>query len=142
MVTIKLDAVLGVRRGLGRTPHGKRSDMIIGAHLIHYSKDAAADRDFIRDVLKAPHVDMGHGWLMFGLPPSDLAIHDEEAGMEQKFLLMCEDMGVFLEAMRNAGRACTPLEQKSWGLLTTLTLPSGAEIGVYQPNHPRVGESS
>lgn len=111
--------------------------MIIGAHAVIYSKDAEADRAFLRDVLGLSHVDAGHGWLIFGLPPSEVAVHPGAEGDTQDFYLMVEDIAVFVAAMEAAGRACTAPSDQRWGVLTSLTLPSGATIGVYQPRHPR-----
>ncbi|HOY78855.1 MAG TPA: hypothetical protein PLN33_13660 [Hyphomonadaceae bacterium] len=110
---------------------------VIGAHSILYSKDAEADRAFLRDVLAFPHVDVGHGWLIFGLPPSELAIHPGEQGDSQEFYFMVDDVKAFITEMESKGRACTPVSEQRWGSLTTLTLPSGATVGVYQPKHPR-----
>jgi len=101
--------------------------MIVGAHVIINSKDQAADRAFLRDVLKLPHVDVGGGWLIFGLPPSEVAIHPT----------MCKDVGTFVEAMRGHSIACTPVREERWGLLTQLTLPGGGKLGVYEPRHAR-----
>jgi len=111
--------------------------MIIGAHSIIYSKDAEADRAFLRDVLKLTHVDAGHGWLIFGLPPSEIAIHPGAEGETHEFYLMCDDLAGFIAQMQAAGRDCAPPSEQRWGVLTALTLPSGAKIGVYQPRHPR-----
>lgn len=111
--------------------------MIIGAHSIIYSTDAEADRAFLKDVLKLTHVDVGHGWLIFGLPPAELAIHPGEAGTAQEFYLMCDDIAAFIDRMKAVGRDCTAPSDQRWGLLSSLTLPSGAKVGVYQPKHPR-----
>jgi len=110
---------------------------IIGAHSILYSKDAEADRAFLRDILGFPHVDVGHGWLIFGLPPSEIAIHPGEEGDTQEFYFMVDDVKAFIAAMEGKGRSCSPVSEQRWGSLTTLTLPSGAKVGVYQPKHPR-----
>ena len=111
--------------------------MIVGAHSILYSKDADADRTFLRDVLKLPHVDVGHGWLIFGLPPAEVAIHPGDEGTHQEFYLMCDDVVAFVAGMRRAGQDCTPPSEHPWGILTTLTLPSGAKLSVYEPKHAR-----
>lgn len=110
---------------------------IIGAHSILYSKDAEADRAFLRDILGFPHVDVGHGWLIFGLPPSEIAIHPGEPGDAQELYFMVDDVKAFIAEMEGKGRACSPVSEQRWGSLTTLTLPSGAKVGVYQPKHPR-----
>lgn len=110
---------------------------VIGAHSILYSKDAEADRAFLRDILKFPNVDVGHGWLIFGLPPSEIAIHPGEQGDTQEFYFMVDDLAAFIEGMDRLGRPCTPVSDQRWGSLTTLELPSGAKVGVYQPKHAR-----
>ncbi|MEQ1929607.1 MAG: extradiol dioxygenase [Parvularculaceae bacterium] len=110
--------------------------MIIGAHAIIYSKDAAKDRAFFRDVLDFPNVDVGGGWLIFGLPPSEAAFHPGFTG-KHEFYLMCEDVEAFAAAMAAAGVRCSPRKNLGWGVLTELTLPSGGRLGVYQPRHER-----
>jgi hypothetical protein len=70
--------------------------MITGAHSIIYSKNAEADRAFLRDVLKLTHVDVGHGWLIFGLPPAEVAVHPGEANDIHEFYLMCDDLNGFI----------------------------------------------
>src|SRR5262249_13203311 len=109
--------------------------MITGAHSIIYSQDAEADRAFLRDVLNFPHVDVGHGWLIFQLPPGELAVHPADKGNTQALYLMCDDIEAFVGRMAQAGRVCGPVQMLSWGAVTMLTLPSGAQLGVYQPRH-------
>ena len=110
---------------------------VIGGHSILYSKDAEADRAFLKDVLKFPNVDVGGGWLIFGLPPSEVAVHPGEEGDTQEFYLMVDDAKAFVEEMKALKRECSALEDLRWGIRTTLTLPSGAKLGVYQPKHAR-----
>lgn len=111
--------------------------MIHGAHVILYSQDAEADRAFLRDVLELPHVDVGHGWLIFGLPPAEVAVHPAERSGEHELYLLCEDAEAFAAQMKEKGIPCTPVEDQGWGRLTTITLPGGGEIGVYEPRHER-----
>jgi hypothetical protein len=111
--------------------------MIIGAHSILYSRNAEADRAFLRDVLKLPHVDVGEGWLIFGLPPAEIAMHPADEGDTQALYLMCADIEAFAAAMARESLACTPRQNLGWGVLTELTLPSGAKVGVYEPRHAR-----
>lgn len=110
---------------------------IIGAHSIIYSKNAEVDRAFLRDVLNFSNVDVGHGWLIFGLPPSQLAVHPGEEGISQEFYLMVDDVKAFIAEMQVQGRECSAVSEQRWGSLTHLTLPSGSKIGVYQPKHDR-----
>jgi len=110
--------------------------MIIGAHVIVASTEAEKDRAFLRDVLALSHVDAGHGWLIFGLPPSEVAIHpSDEAGHE--LYLMCNDVEAFVTSMSQNGLECSDVEDEGWGLVTQLTLPGGSKLGVYEPRHPR-----
>jgi hypothetical protein len=111
--------------------------MINGAHSILYSTDADADRAFLRDVLKLPNVDVGDGWLIFGLPPAEVAVHPTDVGAKHELYFMCDDVEVFITEMKKHGLACSDVDDQGWGLLTNLTLPGGGTIGVYQPRHAR-----
>jgi hypothetical protein len=109
--------------------------MIHGAHVILYSKDAEADRAFFRDVLKYPFADAGHGWLIFALPPAELAIHPSSTNDVHELYLMCDDVHALIAEMQAHGVACEPVSQQSWGSLTKITLPGGGKVGIYQPRH-------
>jgi hypothetical protein len=111
--------------------------MITGAHVILYSRDADRDRDFIRDVLKFQHIDAGHGWLIFGLPPSEVAVHPSEKSEAHEFYLLCDDVKDFIASMKKKKIACSAVQEQRWGSVTHLTLPGGGTLGVYQPKHPR-----
>jgi len=111
--------------------------MVTGAHVILYSKDAERDRNFLRDVLGFPHVDAGHGWLIFGLPPSEVAVHPAERNGKHELYLICDDVKKLVAAMKAKRVSCSPIEEQRWGSLTHLTLPGGGKLGVYQPKHPR-----
>lgn len=111
--------------------------MIIGSHVVIYSRNADADRALFRDILKLTHVDVGHGWLIFGLPPSEVAVHPAEGADGHEFYLMCKDVQSFIQAMKKQGLSCSAVSEQRWGLLTQLTLPGGASLGVYQPRHAR-----
>ncbi len=111
--------------------------MIIGAHSILYSRDAEADRAFLRDVLKLRGVDAGGGWLIFGLPPSEVAVHPSERNDVHEFYLMCDDIEAFIAKMKKQGVVCSVVQRLAWGLLTHVRLPGGGRLGVYQPRHPR-----
>ena len=111
--------------------------MIIGAHSIIYSKDAVADRAFLRDVLGLPHVDVGEGWLIFGLPPAEVAFHPSDGNERHEFYFMVEDVGALIAAMEKHGAACEPAQDMGWGVLTQVTLPGGGKLGFYQPRHAR-----
>ena len=111
--------------------------MIIGAHSIVYSKDPEADRAFLRDVLEFPHVDVGEGWLIFGLPPAEVAVHPSEKNDVHELYLMCDDVEAFVAQMAKRGIGCTLVRNQGWGVLTQVTLPGGGKLGVYQPRHAR-----
>ena len=111
--------------------------MFSGAHVIVYSKDAEADRAFFRDVLDFPHVDVGHGWLIFALPPAELAVHPAEANGAHELYLACDDLAVTAKALAAKGVACDPFEALSWGQRTRITLPGGGRLALYQPRHAR-----
>jgi catechol 2,3-dioxygenase-like lactoylglutathione lyase family enzyme len=110
--------------------------MIHGAHVIVYSKDSDADRDFFRDVLEYPFVDVGHGWLIFALPPAELAVHPSDENDKHELYFMCDDVQAFIAQMKARGVACSEVHEERWGSITHLTLPGGGKIGVYQPKHP------
>lgn len=111
--------------------------MIVGAHSIIYSKDADADRAFLRDVLGFPNVDVGGGWLIFGLPPSEVAFHPSGRNDVHEFYLMCDDIEAFVAEMSAKRVSCTKIHEEPWGRLTDITLPGGGKLGVYQPLHAR-----
>jgi hypothetical protein len=111
--------------------------MIVGGHSIIYSKDAEADRAFLRDVLKFPNVDVGHGWLIFGLPPAEVAVHPSEKNDVHEFYLMCDDVQAFVAEMARHQIACAPVKDQGYGLVTQVTLPGGGKLGVYQARHAR-----
>jgi hypothetical protein len=111
--------------------------LINGAHSIIYSTDAQADRAFLRDVLELPRVDVGHGWLIFALPPSEVAVHPAEDTRHHELYLMTDDIQAFVSAMADRDISCAPPRDQGWGVLTDLNLPGGGTIGVYQPRHAR-----
>ena len=111
--------------------------MINGAHSILYSKDADADRAFLRDVLGLPSVDAGGGWLIFGLPPGEVAVHPGEKNDVHELYLLTDDLGGLIGELQKRGVACSSPRALSWGLLTQITLPGGGKLGVYEPRHPR-----
>ena len=111
--------------------------MLTGAHSIIYSANPDADREFFRMVLRLPHVDVGHGWLIFGLPPAEVAVHPAEENGRHEFYLMCDDVEQFIAEMQAHGAACDPVHNAGWGLLTSVHLPGGGKLGVYQPRHAR-----
>lgn len=114
--------------------------MIIGAHSIIFSKNPEADRAFLKDVLHLPHVDAGDGWLIFGLPPSELAVHPYKRNNLHRLYLMCDDIEKFIQEMKQLSVVCDEVVAAEWGSLTNISLPGGGKLGVYQPRHARLTE--
>jgi catechol 2,3-dioxygenase-like lactoylglutathione lyase family enzyme len=111
--------------------------MVNGGHVIIYSKDAAADRAFFRDVLKFGHVDAGSGWLIFKLPPSEVAVHPSDENDMHELYLTTDDLDLEIRTLQKAGIRCDAVTQQRWGRSTRLTLPGGGTLGLYQPRHER-----
>ena len=111
--------------------------MLIGAHSIIYSIAPEADRAFLGDVLRLPNVDVGEGWLIFGLPPAEVAVHPSNKNSGHEFYLMCDDIDAFVEQMKTHNIASTPVQDQGWGRLSQITLPGGGKLGIYQPQHAR-----
>jgi hypothetical protein len=111
--------------------------MIIGAHSIIYSRKPDADRAFLCDVLKLPSVDAGDGWLIFGLPPAELAIHPARRNNVHEIYLICDDIKALIRAMRRRGIRCSRAHDHGWGVLTRVTLPGGGTLGIYEARHVR-----
>jgi len=119
--------------------------MITGAHFLLYSKDPGADRAFFRDVLGFRSVDVGEGWLIFALPPAEMGVHPSEGTFVQHhaeqelagmvLYLMCDNLQEMMNSLEAKNVKCTAIEQAPWGVKTTIPLPSGAQIGLYQPRH-------
>jgi catechol 2,3-dioxygenase-like lactoylglutathione lyase family enzyme len=110
--------------------------MIFGAHLIVYSRDAAADKAFFRDVLGYRSVDAGHDWLIFALPPAELAVHPADGDGGHELYLMCDDLQAEMDALLDKGIRCGDVEEARWGSVTKIQLPGGGTVGLYQPKHP------
>ena len=111
--------------------------MISGAHSIIYSKKPDADRRFLRDVLKLPHVDVGEGWLVFGLPPAEVAVHPSKKNDIHEFYLMVHNIQEFVAFMKQNSIVYSEPQNMGWGILTQITLPGGGKLGVYEPRHAR-----
>ncbi len=111
--------------------------MINGAHIILYSTDAEADRVFIRDVLGFAGIDAGDGWLIFKLPPAEIAVHPTDGPGKHEFYLMCDDIEKTLADLTARGVTIShPASDQRWGLLASIKLPGGSELSIYQPRHP------
>ena len=109
--------------------------MISGAHVVVYSKNAEADRAFFRDILGFTSVDAGHRWLIFALPPTEAALHSSEDDAHELYF-MCGDLKAEMASLAKKGVKCSKIEDARWGSITKMQLPSGANVGLYQPKHP------
>jgi catechol 2,3-dioxygenase-like lactoylglutathione lyase family enzyme len=109
---------------------------ITGAHIIINSTDPAADRAFFRDVLELHSVDAGSGWLIFALPPAEVAIHPGRNGRHELYL-MCADLEATLNELKAKGiQVSASRHDEAWGRLGSIRLPGGSELSIYQPKHP------
>lgn len=107
------------------------------AYIVIYSRDAEADRIFIRDVLRLKYVDVHDGWLIFKLPPAEVAVHPSDENDMHEFFLLTDDLDAEVKALRQAGVACDAASQQARGHATRLRLPGGGTLGLYQPRHER-----
>ena len=111
--------------------------MITGVHAVIFTTDAEADRAFFRDVLELPSVDAGGGWLIFALPPAELAAHPADEDGRHELYLMCDDVHATVEELKTKGvEFSRSPSDEGFGLLTAIRLPSGGELGLYEPRHP------
>jgi len=110
--------------------------MILGAHMIVYSKNAETDRAFLRDVFGFKSVDAGHGWLIFALPRAEAAFHPSEENGAHELYFMCDDLKAEIASLAKKNVKCAKVEEARWGSITKMQLPGGGKIGLYQPKHP------
>jgi|SRR6185369_3932603 len=120
--------------------------MIHGVHLLLYSRDPEADRAFFREVLNFGFVDAGDGWLIFELPPAEVGIHPSDGKFVQQhadhellgsvIYLMCDNLRETIDALTARGVAASEIQEAEWGITTTIRLPSGGGLGLYEPRHP------
>lgn len=119
--------------------------MINGTHLLLYSRNPEADRAFFRDILGFPSLDAGEGWLIFAMPAAELGIHPGDGNFVERhadhelsgtiLYLMCDDLLQTIEALNSKGVQTTAIVQTGWGITTTIRLPGGGGLGLYQPRH-------
>jgi catechol 2,3-dioxygenase-like lactoylglutathione lyase family enzyme len=111
--------------------------MITGAHTILFGDDADAARAFVRDVLGLESVDTGGGWLIFALPPGELAIHPADGAPHHELYLMCDDIEATLADLEAKGiEVVAPVSDEGWGRLASIAVPGAGELGIYEPRHP------
>lgn len=109
---------------------------ITGVHAILGSEDAAADRAFLADVLGLTSVDAGDGWLIFALPPAELAVHPAAADVGYELYLMCDDIDATVRELVAKGvEFSSGVTRQRWGLVTAIKLPGGGRLGLYEPLH-------
>jgi catechol 2,3-dioxygenase-like lactoylglutathione lyase family enzyme len=117
--------------------------VITGIHAVIFTADADQDRAFFRDVLELPSVDAGGGWLIFALPPAELAAHPSDDGGHHELYLMCDDVHRTIAELTDKGVEFSgPVSEEGFGLMTTIRLPGGGELGLYEPRHPTPLSSS
>ena len=110
---------------------------ITGTHMLFYTSEPEKLRAMLRDVFGFKHVDAGGGWLIFALPPAEVAVHPSDTNGRHELYLMTENLEVFVAAMGARGIGCTPPQDQGWGVVTSVTLPGGGTLGVYEPRHAR-----
>jgi hypothetical protein len=110
--------------------------MISGVHTLIYAEDAEKARAFFKDILKLEHVDAGHGWLIFALPPGELACHPTEGKTYHELYLICEDIKATVAKLTRLKVKSTPIKDAGWGLVTSITVPGAGKMGLYEPRHP------
>ena len=126
----------GALDAVARTAEIASATVITGAHVIIHSPAADEVRAVLADVFGFPSVDAGHGWLIFALPPAELAVHPTDADPHHDLYLMCDDLDATMAELAGKGVECGPVTEQRWGRVTTVPLPGGAELGLYEPRHP------
>jgi hypothetical protein len=111
--------------------------MINGAHVVIHSKEPDKLRELFRDVLQLNSVDAGGGWLIFALPPAEVAVHPTDTESRHELYLMCEEIEEAVSKLQDRGvEIARPISDEGWGLVAVIRLPDGGELGLYEPRHP------
>jgi catechol 2,3-dioxygenase-like lactoylglutathione lyase family enzyme len=111
--------------------------VINGVHAVVFSREADKVRAFFADVLGLAAVDAGGGWLIFALPPAELAVHPADGDGQHELYLMCDDIHATLAELRGKGvEVARDVSDQRWGLMAAIRLPDGRELGIYEPRHP------
>lgn len=110
--------------------------MITGVHALLYAKEHDAIRAFFRDVLEFDSIDVGGGWLIFALPPAELAVHPTEGAQHPEVYLICDDLEQTIAMLSSKNVKTSKVTEESWGKRTTIHLAGGFDLGLYQPYHP------
>lgn len=117
--------------------------MFFGTHLLLMSRDAEADRAFVRDVLGIAAVDAGEGWLIFRMPPAEMGIHPGDTAIQHAgedlaaglVYLMCRDLRATMAELARKSVECGAVHEAGWGVVTSIPLPGGSRLGLYEPLH-------
>jgi len=112
-----------------------RGKVIFGAHVVFYTKNADADREFFREILGFKSIDAGHGWLIFALPPAEAAFHPSDFNGTRELYLMCDDLKAEMASLAKKNVKCSAVAKAQWGSSTKVFLPGGGMVGLYQPEH-------
>ena len=110
--------------------------LISGAHVMVYTKDDAADRAFLRDILEIPNIDSGGGWLIFKLPSTELGVHEADRSFHEVYFIV-DDVDAFAASMTEKGVVTDPIADQSWGRSTGIDMPGGWKLGLYEARHAR-----
>jgi hypothetical protein len=110
--------------------------MIFGAHVVLHSRNAEADRAFLRDALGFSSVDAGHGWVIFALPRSEVAVHPAEQNNRHELYFICNDLNAEIATLKEKSALCSQPHEERWGSIVNIQFPGGGHIGLYQPKHP------
>jgi catechol 2,3-dioxygenase-like lactoylglutathione lyase family enzyme len=110
--------------------------MITGAHVILFTPEADAVRDVFRDALGWKHVDAGDGWLIFALPPAEVAVHPSDGSTQHELYFTCDDLDATIDELRAKGiEIRSDSDDRGWGIATTMVLPGGVDVTLYEPRH-------
>lgn len=110
--------------------------MLTGAHVVIYSKDPETDRAFFQEVLQLPSIDAGGGWLIFGAPAAEIAFHPDKRNDRHELFLVCDKLKATITALKSKGVHFGEVAEERWGIRTTILLPGGGKLGLYEPKHP------
>ena len=110
--------------------------MLTGAHVVVYSRDAEADRAFFKDILGFRSVDAGHGWLIFAVPAAEVAFHPHDQNNKHEMFFTCDNLTAQVATLERKGAQVGTISEEQWGTRTTISLPGGGSIGLYEPKHP------
>ena len=130
----RFDGILSGAREAARSSR-KRERVITGIHAIFYTKRSKQMYEFLKDVLDLHYVDAGEGRLFFAAPPTELAVHETDDDPEHELWLICDDIAATVQQLEKRGVKTTAVVDRGWGLVTTIELPGGDKLGLYEPKH-------